>query len=496
MASVQTCRGSHTHTVVTQPGDNDNVYIYVSGYRRACARRKNAGLQGCGRGYNDSGHRAVPSRSHQGAAVGAADRGDHQLAAHLQGPAGAPREPGRDGPGGRRRRGPRGRGAGAAGAAGGAAGVPAGGAAAAGGAGGAAARRRLVRAGAGGRRTRRRTAGGGRGTPGTAAGPNQCHDITVYPDVGLAGGACEGLGLLLDIREATHPIRIDFVGDPNMSFWHSATFSNDGKKVLFSDEWGGGSVAALPRDRQARSGAPTRSSPSRTTRWCSRATTRCRPRRRIRELRRAQRIDAFRSRAVKSWCRRSTRAASRSSTGRTRRSRSRSRTTTADRSTRRGCQRRLVVGVLVQRRHRELGNRARPRHLRARREPAHHPERNRRGEDREVRLLERAGTAKLRVAAERSRWRGRSSISSSARRACRLARITAVRAAIDSAEKASGGARRTALTTLATSLAADAKASTDRAKVTMLIAAVNELAKYGSGSRVLGFSGAPVRSWT
>ena len=85
-----------------------------------------------------------------------------------------------------------------------------------------------------------RAAAAGRGGPPT--GPNQCHDITVYPDVGLAGGACAGLGLLLDIREATHPIRIDFVGDPNMSFWHSATFSNDGKKVLFSDEWGGGSA--------------------------------------------------------------------------------------------------------------------------------------------------------------------------------------------------------------------------------------------------------------
>jgi hypothetical protein len=64
----------------------------------------------------------------------------------------------------------------------------------------------------------------------------------VYPDVGLAGGACGGYGLLLDIREAAHPIRIDFAGDPNMSFWHSATFSNDGTKVLFSDEWGGGSA--------------------------------------------------------------------------------------------------------------------------------------------------------------------------------------------------------------------------------------------------------------
>jgi hypothetical protein len=64
----------------------------------------------------------------------------------------------------------------------------------------------------------------------------------VYPGVGLAGGACGGYGLLLDIREATHPLRIDAAADANMSFWHSATFSNDGTKVLFSDEWGGGSA--------------------------------------------------------------------------------------------------------------------------------------------------------------------------------------------------------------------------------------------------------------
>jgi hypothetical protein len=62
----------------------------------------------------------------------------------------------------------------------------------------------------------------------------------VYPDIGLAGGACGGYGLLLDIREVAHPLRIDAVADINMSFWHSATFSNDGKKILFSDEWGGG----------------------------------------------------------------------------------------------------------------------------------------------------------------------------------------------------------------------------------------------------------------
>jgi len=63
----------------------------------------------------------------------------------------------------------------------------------------------------------------------------------VYGESGFAGGACGGYGLLLDIREPTHPVRIDAAGDINMSFWHSATFSNDGTKVLFSDEWGGGS---------------------------------------------------------------------------------------------------------------------------------------------------------------------------------------------------------------------------------------------------------------
>jgi hypothetical protein len=71
-------------------------------------------------------------------------------------------------------------------------------------------------------------------------GPTQCHDITVYPAIGLAGGACEGYGLLLDIREPAHPVRIGAVADSNFSYWHSATFNNDGTKILFSDEWGGG----------------------------------------------------------------------------------------------------------------------------------------------------------------------------------------------------------------------------------------------------------------
>ena len=71
-------------------------------------------------------------------------------------------------------------------------------------------------------------------------GPDQCHDITVYPAVGLAGGACGGYGLLLDIKDPAHPVRLDAAADTNFSYWHSATFNNDGTKILFSDEWGGG----------------------------------------------------------------------------------------------------------------------------------------------------------------------------------------------------------------------------------------------------------------
>jgi hypothetical protein len=76
----------------------------------------------------------------------------------------------------------------------------------------------------------------------------QCHDITVYPAVGLAGGACAGMGLLLDIHDTPNPVRIAAVSDSNFSFWHSATFSNDGSMVLFSDEWGGGGAAYCRKD--------------------------------------------------------------------------------------------------------------------------------------------------------------------------------------------------------------------------------------------------------
>jgi hypothetical protein len=77
--------------------------------------------------------------------------------------------------------------------------------------------------------------------PDSMAGPTQCHDITLYPAIGFGGGACEGYGMLLDISDPVGPVRIAAVSDSNFSYWHSATFNNDGTKLLFSDEWGGGS---------------------------------------------------------------------------------------------------------------------------------------------------------------------------------------------------------------------------------------------------------------
>jgi hypothetical protein len=203
VATVQTCRGSHTHTVVTQPGDNDNVYIYVSG---SAGVRSADELPGCADGGIDDPNTArfrlevikVPLAAPDRAAIVSSPRIFQDLAV-------PPRSAERDASDTRDRE--------AAAAAAAAAG-------------------RGDGRGAG--------AGRGRGNAGPPTGPTQCHDITVYPEIGLAGGACGGYGLLLDIHDAAHPVRIDAAADANMSFWHSATFSNDGKKILFTDEWGGG----------------------------------------------------------------------------------------------------------------------------------------------------------------------------------------------------------------------------------------------------------------
>ena len=79
----------------------------------------------------------------------------------------------------------------------------------------------------------------GEGTQRTST-TNQCHDITVYPELGLAAGACSGNGILLDVSDPVNPVRLDAVSDPSFAYWHSATFNNDGTKVIFTDEWGGG----------------------------------------------------------------------------------------------------------------------------------------------------------------------------------------------------------------------------------------------------------------
>lgn len=86
--------------------------------------------------------------------------------------------------------------------------------------------------------------GGRFGVAGQQTAPtNHCHDITVYPEIGLAAGACSGNGILLDISDPENPSRISELFDPDMAYWHSATFNLAGDKVLFTDEWGGGTSA-------------------------------------------------------------------------------------------------------------------------------------------------------------------------------------------------------------------------------------------------------------
>ena len=230
IANVQTCRGSHTHTVVTDPRDKENVYIYVSG---SAGVRSAEELPGCKDGPIDDPDTSrfrlevikVPLAAPQTAAIVSSPRIFYSLAP-------PPRrvEPGRGGAG---------RGGDAA--ATGAAGTAATGAA----------------AGTG------RAGGGGGGRANT--GPNQCHDITVYPEIGLAGGACGGYGLLLDIKDVANPTRIDQAADINMSSGirpRSATMAPRSSSRT--------SGAADPSRAAARptssSGGPTRSSRSTTAR--------------------------------------------------------------------------------------------------------------------------------------------------------------------------------------------------------------------------------------
>ncbi|MBW3551892.1 MAG: hypothetical protein KY466_00205 [Gemmatimonadetes bacterium] len=89
----------------------------------------------------------------------------------------------------------------------------------------------------------------------TTARTDQCHDITAFPAFNLAAGACSGNGLLLDISDPLNPVRVEEVFDPNFAYWHSATFNNDASKVIYTDEWGGGTAARCLRSDRHNWGA-------------------------------------------------------------------------------------------------------------------------------------------------------------------------------------------------------------------------------------------------
>ena len=178
VAAVQTCRGSHTHTLVTDPDDEGNVYVYGSG---TSSVRPGDELEGC----SDAAPADDPNTALFRIDV-------------IQIPLTRPEEA------------------------------------------------RIVNrpyvfrdpesgAIAG-------LWGGGDHGPGTQSTrqTRQCHDITAFPEIGLAAGACAGNGILFDISDPINPVRLDDVVDPGFAYWHSATFNNDGTKVIFTDEWGGG----------------------------------------------------------------------------------------------------------------------------------------------------------------------------------------------------------------------------------------------------------------
>ncbi len=178
VAAVQTCRGSHTHTLVLDPNDKDNVYIYVSGTSFV---RQPEELAGCSGEKPDKDPNTalfridvikVPVAAPQDAKIVSSPR------VFMDARTGA-----------------------------------------------------LNGLSNGGSHDKSEE---------KPEDSNQCHDITVYSAIGLAAGACSGNGILLDIKDPVHPTRVDAVNDPNYSYWHSASFANDGSKVVFTDEWGGG----------------------------------------------------------------------------------------------------------------------------------------------------------------------------------------------------------------------------------------------------------------
>jgi hypothetical protein len=193
VAAVQTCRGSHTHTILKSPHDNANLYVYVNGTAGVRSPLELAGCKPLPQGTPLSTPQfdqelsqwrieviRVPLAAPQNAAVVNTPRlmGDPATGQinTLQNANPAPLHP---------------------------SGIP----------------------------------------WGPSPTSDSCHDITVFPALDIAAGACEGNGLLIDISNPANPVRIEEVSDPNWAYWHGATFSNDGTKVIFTDEWGGGTSA-------------------------------------------------------------------------------------------------------------------------------------------------------------------------------------------------------------------------------------------------------------
>jgi hypothetical protein len=179
VAAVQTCRGSHTHTLIVDPNDKNNVYIYVSG---TSSVRQSEELAGCSGEAPDKDPNTALFRIDVIKVPLAAP----QTAQVVSSP------------------------------------------------------RVFMDPGTGALNGLNNSGTHGKDGLEKPSDTNQCHDITAYSAIGLAAGACSGNGIVLDIKDPVHPKRLDAVNDPNYAYWHSASFSNDGKKVVFTDEWGGG----------------------------------------------------------------------------------------------------------------------------------------------------------------------------------------------------------------------------------------------------------------
>jgi LVIVD repeat len=211
--NVQTCKGSHTHTVIPDPKDPSVVYIYISGSQMA---RLATELAGCNNGsdpadVNNSLYRLdvvkVPLKHPEQAEVVTGARiftGLEPAATSAMRREAMAERAARGGRGGRANGEP--------------AAVPAGAPASAAAA----------------------PAAPARPFDPSKSGPWNCHDVTAYPSMHLLAGACASYGLLVDISDPEHPVRLDAKADTNFSLWHTAVFSNDGSKVVFTDEWGGG----------------------------------------------------------------------------------------------------------------------------------------------------------------------------------------------------------------------------------------------------------------